>query len=814
MESRPETIWRPTYPFTAIVGQSNLKLALILNAIDPSIGGVLLAGPKGTGKSLIVRSFVEILPDIESAENCIFNCNPEDPTNMCYYCYSRFLKDMSLPKIRSRMRVVQIPISATEDRVIGTLDVEKAVREGLKALQLGLLAKANQNILYIDEVNILPDHLVDSILDSASSGWNFVEREGISISHPSRFILVGTMNPEEGILRAQILDRFGVHVYAENLMNPKERMEVVRRNGEFTKNPLAFCEKYEQQQEELRKKIEAARKLLPRVNVPQNILESIAKVCTSLELDGYRPDIVTLKAARALAALNGRNILQSGDVLTAAELVLGHRTRRSGGMSPPSKTEIHDALESTPIRREILSSKLGRWWRLHHLRRLKKIKLTFLLKCIVEFLIMFLSIYLVVHFSSEMLCDFFQISLSPLTSFFEGLLSAHLAAVLTALLAKITVKNHPIHILDLSKITTEQMLGPQKFAAYSDEAVRFPSTVEYKGKEKALLDRGQNVFGKFSESMEPSQPINLQRQRSQRPKRGKHYTVGKRAKVVTSSSQGRYVWHQLPKDRPWDIALGPTIRAAAPYQPTRKLEGLAIAMKPQDIRVKRREYRAPFSIILLVDMSWSMTSSISNLSRAIRSLHRSVYRRRDRVGLVIFKGTEASTLQEPTTNLDLVVKKLWSVKASGFTPMALGMLKAWKALKLEKQRNKDTIQMLILISDGITNIPLKQPPITRRRRVFVTEAQSDALDVARLLRNENIRIIIINISHSDRELSEKEIDIESNKRSRPYTPTEFLIRLSKVTKGSYYGLRLGKEIKEKKGGVEERPEDWFYFETR
>jgi Mg-chelatase subunit ChlI/Mg-chelatase subunit ChlD len=797
------------------VGQSNIKLALILTAIDPSIGGVLLAGPKGTGKSVAVRAFAEVLPEIAAVEGCVFNCNPEDPTNMCESCRSQFSEDLNLPNIRRRMRVVQIPIGATEDRVIGTMDSEKAMREGSKALQPGLLAEANQNVLYIDEVNLLPDHLVDAILDSASSGWNFVEREGISISHPSRFILVGTMNPEEGSLRPQIADRFGIQAHAENIINPKERMEVTKRNEEFARNPLAFCEKYRQQQNELRKKIEDARKLLSQVSVPQNILESIAKVCTSLEVDGYRPDIVTLKASRALAAFNGRTVLQPTDVLTASKLALSHRTRRSGLMSPPSSPEIHEAWENTPLKKEILSSTLGPWRSLYPIRKLKKLKINFLLKFVFLSLIMFLFLYFLFSSSLELFFDLFQTpsaSLSPVPVLAGAVFGALLAIAFAAFVLKPS-KKPPIYILDLSKITTKQMLDSEEvIVAESDEAVRSPFEVKLNGDEKPFLDRGQNVFENSSEFTETHQFEKHQRQKDQRPRQGRQYIAGKRVKTVTSASRGRYVWHQLPKVRPWDIALGPTIRAAAPYQSTRKLEDLSIAIEPQDLRVKRREYRAPFSIILLVDMSFSMINSISNLSRAIRSLHRSVYRRRDRVGLIVFKGTEAFTLQAPTTNLDLIVRKLLKVKASDFTPLALGMLNAWKALKLEKLRNKDAIPMLIIVSDGIANIALKQPLTGRQNAVFVSEAQSDAFDVAQRIRRDNIRTIIINTSHSSLELLAAGIETEPNKRSKPYTPTEFLMKLSKTTKGSYYGLSLRKE-EEKKEIVEEKPQDWFYFET-
>ncbi len=815
MDCLPDTLRRPSYPFTAIVGQSHIKLALTLSAIDPSIGGVLLSGPKGTGKSLAVRAFAEILPEIETVQGCMFNCNPTDPTNMCNSCRPRFLEASSLPKMRRRMRVVQIPIGATEDRVIGTMDVEKAMREGLKALQPGLLAEANQNILYIDEVNLLPDHLVDAVLDSASSSWNFVEREGISISHPSRFILVGTMNPEEGSLRPQIADRFGIQAHAENILNPKERMEVAKRNEEFAKNPVAFCKEYRQQQEELRRKIEDARMLLPQVTVHQSILQSIAKVCTNLEVDGYRPDIVTLKVSRALAAFNGRITLQPGDFLTATELTLSHRTRRSGLMPPPSSPEIHAAWERTPLKKEVLSSTMGRWWRLYPLRKLKKLKITFFLKLIVLPLMMFFSLYFLVSSSLTLLYDLFQISLPYLPVLFGIVVGALLTTIILAFALKKSAKKPPIHILDLSRITMKQLVGSEDVVvAESDEAVRSPFEVDYEGEEKPLLSHGQNVFGKFPEFAETPQLDKRPGQKDNRPRQGKHFIAGKRVKTVTSASRGRYVWHQLPKGRPWDIALGPTIRAAAPYQSTRTLEDLSIAIEPQDLRVKRKEYRAPFSIILLVDMSFSMINSISNLGRAIHSLHRSVYRRRDRVGLIVFKGTEAFTVQSPTTNLALVVRRLLKVKASDFTPLALGLLNAWKALKLEQQRNKDAIPMLIIVSDGIANIALKQPLTKRQDLVFVPDAQSDAFDVAQRIRRDNIRTVVINTSHNSRELLQAGIDVEPKKRSKPYTPTEFLMKLSRTMKGSYYGLSLRKDEEQKRAIVEERPEDWFYFETR
>jgi Mg-chelatase subunit ChlI/Mg-chelatase subunit ChlD len=809
LEKSLETLKRPVYPFTAIMNQSKLKTALILNAIDSTIGGVLLVGPKGTGKSLTVRAFSKVLPETTIVKNCIYRCNPEDPTNMCDSCRSKFLEGEDLHKIKQRMRVVQIPIGATEDRVMGTMDVEKAFQEGLKAFQPGLLAEANQNILFIDEVNLLPDHLVDEILDSASSGWNFVEREGISMSHPSRFILVGTMNPEEGSLRPQIADRFGMQAYAENLSDPKERMDIIKSVEKFSKSPLEFCEMYEERQEELRKKVTAAKELLPKVTVPQKILESTVKLCMTLEVDGYRPDIVTLKAARAIAALNGRTEIGSTDLMEASELTLRHRTRKSGSMAPSSSEEILEAFKETPIKKEVFSSKLGPWWRFGFILKLKKIGLKALLKFIFTTLILFIGLYVFLSYSIEMLNTLLNRPSIFLTLYGQMFLTLF-AILLTVLIVRRSRKKYSISVLDLSKLVTSRMLGSQEVITESDESVRSPTVIEYTGKDRTILDRGEKMFGDSLELKEASQKMKPQKRNSQRSQNNQKYLAGKRAKIVTSSTRGRYVWHQLPKERPWDIALGPTIRAAAIHNSAKKLKDVFINIRSQDIRIKRREYRAPFSIILLVDMSFSMTSSIPNLGHAIRSLHRSVYRRRDRVGLIVFKGTEAFILQEPTTNLDLVISKLWKVKASDFTPMALGMLKAWRTLKLEKLRNKDAMLTLIIITDGITNIPLKKP-IIKRSKSLLTGAQYDALDVAKLIKKDNVRTIIINTAHNPRETL-KSSRIMVRKNFQPYRPTEFLMKISEITKGSYYGLSLGKDVEKKT--VVERPEDWFYFQMQ
>ena len=334
---------RPILPFTAFVDQEELKLALILLAINPKIGGLLIMGAKGTGKSAMVRALADLLPPIKVVKGCPFNDDPEDQANMCDICKEKLMNGETLETEYKKMDVITLPLSASIDAVVGTIDIEKVLREGLRAFQPGILARANRQILYIDEVNLLPDHIVDAILDAAASGWNYVEREGISISHPSRFILIGTMNPEEGELRPQLLDRFSLSVNVSGVEDKKLRIDIIRRNLEFLEDPVAFSRKWEKEQEKLREKIINARKLLPRVNIDDEQLFIIAELCASLKVDGHRPDIVIAITAKTIAAYKGREFVVEEDILQAAKLALGHRTREMGLLEPPSYEEIEKA---------------------------------------------------------------------------------------------------------------------------------------------------------------------------------------------------------------------------------------------------------------------------------------------------------------------------------------------------------------------------------------------------------------------------------------------------------------------------------------
>ncbi len=329
---------RLVFPFSAIVGQDKMKKALLLNAINPKIGGVLIRGQKGTGKSTAVRALAELLPEIEVVADCSFNCNPKNPAEMCDICYERYANGESLPVVKRKVRIVDLPLNATVDRVVGTLDIKRALKEGIKALEPGLLAEANRGILYIDEVNLLDDYVADVLLDAAASGVNIIEREGVSVSHPSKFILVGTMNPEEGELRPQLLDRFGLQVDVEPITDPDLQIEIIKRVEEFSEDQEGFIKKYEGEQEELRKKIALAQELLPKVSISDDLLHLIAQACSELAVSN-RAGIVVARTAKTIAAFNGRLEVAEEDVREAMELALPHRMRKKPFEPPKLPSE-------------------------------------------------------------------------------------------------------------------------------------------------------------------------------------------------------------------------------------------------------------------------------------------------------------------------------------------------------------------------------------------------------------------------------------------------------------------------------------------
>lgn len=318
----------PIFPFTAIVGQEEMKLALQLNVIDPRIGGVMIMGDRGTGKSTTIRAITDLLPKIEVVKDDPFNSHKTDPNLMGNEVKLSIEKGENIETEYIKIPMVDLPLGATEDRVCGTIDIEKALTDGIKAFEPGLLAKANRGLLYVDEVNLLDDHLVDILLDSAASGWNTVEREGISIRHPARFVLVGSGNPEEGELRPQLLDRFGMHAEIRTVKDPLLRVKVVEERTSFDQTPETWIENYAEQQQKLRDKIIGAQSLLNKVELDYNLRIKISKVCSLLDVDGLRGDIVTNRAAKAYAAYENRTKVTTDDIEKVITLCLRHRLRK------------------------------------------------------------------------------------------------------------------------------------------------------------------------------------------------------------------------------------------------------------------------------------------------------------------------------------------------------------------------------------------------------------------------------------------------------------------------------------------------------
>ena len=336
---------RPVFPFTAIVGQEEMKLALILNVIDPRIGGVMIMGDRGTGKSTTIRAIADLLPQIEVVQDDLFNSHISDYELMSDDVKNKIQQGLELETQLVNVPMIDLPLGATEDRVCGTIDIEKALTEGIKTFEPGLLAKAHRGMLYVDEVNLLDDHLVDILLDSAASGWNTVEREGISMRHPSRFVLVGSGNPEEGELRPQLLDRFGMHAEIRTVKEPSLRVQIVEQRSNFDQNPYACLQEFQDQQENLKNIILNAQKQLVNVSIDYDLRVKISEICGVLDVDGLRGDIVTNRAAKAFAAYKGKDIVDIEDIKTVITLCLRHRLRKDPLETVDSGSKVKEVVD-------------------------------------------------------------------------------------------------------------------------------------------------------------------------------------------------------------------------------------------------------------------------------------------------------------------------------------------------------------------------------------------------------------------------------------------------------------------------------------
>jgi magnesium chelatase subunit D len=578
-------------------------------------------------------------------------------------------------------------------------------------------------------VNLLPDHIADDLLDAASTGWNVIEREGISVKHPSRFIFVGTMNPEEGQLRPQLLDRFPLSVEAERISDINDRIEVVKRNMEFEANPEAFFKKYNVYQEELKGKIIQARKILSEVQVPEKLIQVVCALCLELKVDGVRPDIVITKTAKTLAAFENQTEVTPEHVLRAAELTLNHRTREGGFLEPASPQEIKETLTN-----KLKEADFSKRDRTMDKMKGKKEK---------------------GEPSGEEKKIFPPFGLRRLTNKEKDLGRA---------------KKNEGPIADTSIIRSSALeKGHFLLDSKPEKGGKTAGLAEDTKWSSPKLSKGSAFLSKIRESK--LLPFKF----SFKVKKASRYAasdVGKRAETIAAIHRGRARGWKIPEGKPSDIHFPATIRAAARMQKFReKSPDTAITIHLEDIREKLRVYKAPMTIIFVLDLSESMLHYIDDIKEAMLKLHTDAYRYRDKVGLVAFKEMSAVVVQHPTTNLRLVSNKLLRLRMSGFTPLATGMLKALEVLKEAKRRDLSTIPVMIIISDGDANVPLRRDLLTGEMRKFdpldvsffkyEDEAIKDVLSVSEMMKKEGVYTIVINTALSGSSTSSGYITIRN-----------------------------------------------------
>ncbi|MEV5433025.1 putative cobaltochelatase [Streptomyces sp. NPDC052701] len=588
------------FPFTAVVGQDDLRLALLLNAVSPAVGGVLVRGEKGTAKSTAVRALSALLPEVAVVPGCRFSCDPAAPDPGCPDGPHEPGAGTARPA-----RMVELPVGASEDRLVGALDIERALSEGVKAFEPGLLAAAHRGILYVDEVNLLHDHLVDLLLDAAAMGASYVEREGVSVRHAARFLLVGTMNPEEGELRPQLLDRFGLTVEVAASREPDQRVEVVRRRLAYDADPAGFAARWAEEETAVRARIAAARELLPRVRLGDGALRQIAATCAAFEVDGMRADIVMARTSTALAAWAGRTEVLAEDVRQAALLALPHRRRRNPFDAPG---------------------------------------------------------------------------------------------------------------LDEDKLdeTLEEFGGPQDDDPDPDPGPDGPGGGGGGGGEPAPGGgpQGGDAAARPEAGEEgeprPSGAFEQAPARAAEPFRTKVLSVpgigegaaGRRSRARTE--HGRTTGARRPRGALTRLHLAATVRAAAPHQRARGRSGPGLVVRRDDLRQATREGREGNLVLFVVDASGSMAARqrMGAVKGAVLSLLLDAYQRRDKVGLVTFRGSGAEVALPPTSSVDAAAARLQALPTGGRTPLAAGLLKAHDVLRVERLRDPARRALVVVVTDG------------------------------------------------------------------------------------------------------------------
>ncbi|MFC9860903.1 MULTISPECIES: putative cobaltochelatase [unclassified Streptomyces] len=600
------------YPFTAIVGQDDLRLGLLLNAVSPAVGGVLVRGEKGTAKSTAVRALAALMPEVSVVPGCRFSCDPEVPDPACPDGPHGGVTGVS-----RAARTVELPVGASEDRLVGALDIERALSEGVKAFEPGLLADAHRGILYVDEVNLLHDHLVDLLLDAAAMGASYVEREGVSVRHAARFLLVGTMNPEEGELRPQLLDRFGLTVEVAASRDTDQRVDVVRRRLAHDDDPVAFAARWADEESALRERIGAARALLPRVVLGDGVLRQIAATCAAFEVDGMRADIVMARTATALAAWAGREEVLAEDVRQAALLALPHRRRRNPFDAPGlDEDKLDDTLREAAEDRN--DGEAG----------------------------------------GEGEGDNDPDPDGP----------------------------HPDGPGDGGDNGGGGGVPPQADGSDTPGPAHEGST-----------DAPGRSAGAEQQPVASAEPFRTKMLSV--PGLGEG-AAGRRSRARTE--HGRTTGSRRPQGALTKLHLAATVQAAAPHQHARGRSGRGLVVRRDDLRQATREGREGNLVLFVVDASGSMAARqrMSAVKGAVLSLLLDAYQRRDKVGLVTFRGKDAEVALPPTSSVDAAAARLESLPTGGRTPLAAGLLKAHDVLRVERLRDPSRRPLLVVVTDG------------------------------------------------------------------------------------------------------------------
>ncbi len=674
------------FPFSAIVGQENVKKALILNAINPGIGGVLIKGDKGTGKTTAVRALADLLPSIKVVKGCPFNCDPDDEESSCDTC-----KLDSAEIEEKKMKVVELPLGSTEDRVVGSINIEKALKEGTRALEPGILAEANRNILYIDEINLLDDNLVDVLLDAAAYGINVVEREGISVSHPSRFILVGTMNPAEGELRPQLSDRIGLHIIVHSIMDIEDRVEIMARREAFERDPASFKKKFEASQKEILDNILNARKLLKDVKVSPEVMKIIAYVCVDMGVDGHRADIAILKTSKTIAAYKKHLTVDYNDVEEAILLVLGERLQKSYDQKK-IKEKLEKAISDAEKEKEDQSHEEN-------------------------------------NSSNEDSNPQTEENQDSASSDEDS--SPETEETPDSGDGDQSPEEQNNDADDLNpeieedqEETDEDQSQEESNVEIAQNPVEQPENPEEEKKGMALkfIEEEGNPVDSDDEEVDIKKLLKMKGKKKNR-------LYGKR--VDSKTQKGKYIKSKIPKNVSNDIAIDATLRAAAI-----KSNG-SINVKNEDIRHKVRKHGAKASIALVVDISGSMFSQrkANKIKGILNQLIEDINRHNDKISVIGFKGQEAEVIIPTTRRASSFKEHVDNIRVGGTTPLAAGLKKGLELLKKEKVK-EEFVPMMIVLTDGMPNVGINDRPA------------EDALKVAADLKENDIHTIIVNFEKS------------------------------------------------------------------